>query len=389
MIKNTRLVVVDALRGFALFGLFMVHMVEYFELYWHNPEPHIVNDVVFFLFGGKAYAIFALLFGLSFSIVIENQKNKGIDFRTRFCWRLLLLALLGYLHSLLYSGDILQVLAIAGFYLVLVSRLSNTWLFVLSILFVLQAPMMMQIYYYSAFPNDVIQQPMHWNLMGSARQTIIEGGFYEMLTTNSWQNQLGKWVFFYESGRIWTILGLFTTGLLLGRIKFFEKLTEYQNIITKVFIGAISLLLVSKLLAYLIPSFSFTGIVLWQMQQLISSYQSLSLMILGIITFIYCYRIEFFTRLFSVLIPCGRMSLTVYISQSLICIPIFYPFGLGLYENIGQPLSLLLGFVLWLAVIAFSHLWMKHFYFGPFEWLWRKATYLGLSQETKFRRTII
>jgi uncharacterized protein len=108
---SQRIIVVDSLRGFALFGLFIVHMVEYFELFWYAPEWGWVHDTIFFMFGGKAYAIFALLFGLSFFIIMDNQARRGVDFRWRFAWRLTLLAAMGYLHGLLYSGDILQVLA--------------------------------------------------------------------------------------------------------------------------------------------------------------------------------------------------------------------------------------------------------------------------------------
>ena len=88
-IKRSRITVVDCLRGFALFGLFIVHMVEYFELFWYAPEWGWVHDTVFFLFGGKAYAIFALLFGLSFTrirttiargrVIVDNGQLPHLD----------------------------------------------------------------------------------------------------------------------------------------------------------------------------------------------------------------------------------------------------------------------------------------------------------------------
>ena len=63
-----RITLVDSLRGFALMGLFLVHSIELFELYWKNPVDSKVHDIIFFLFAGKAYAIFAMLFGISFFI---------------------------------------------------------------------------------------------------------------------------------------------------------------------------------------------------------------------------------------------------------------------------------------------------------------------------------
>src|SRR4051812_23709964 len=135
-----RIEVVDVLRGYALMGLFLIHMVEYYELYWADPVPSGVNSTMFFLFGGKSYAMFALLFGVSFFIIMDGQARKGVDFRVRFLWRLLILFAIGFAHSLLYGGDILQVLAVTGVLLVPLYGASNRVLFALGMFFVLQGP---------------------------------------------------------------------------------------------------------------------------------------------------------------------------------------------------------------------------------------------------------
>jgi uncharacterized protein len=67
-----RITLFDVLRGYALMGLFLIHMVEYYEVYWRQPTPGWVNTGTFFMFGGKAYAMFALLFGVSFFIIMNN-----------------------------------------------------------------------------------------------------------------------------------------------------------------------------------------------------------------------------------------------------------------------------------------------------------------------------
>ncbi|WP_324828099.1 hypothetical protein [Qipengyuania zhejiangensis] len=56
-----------------------------------------------------------MFFGFGFATIMTNQRARGIDFTGRFVWRLVLLLLNGTLHSLIYSGDILQVLALRGF----------------------------------------------------------------------------------------------------------------------------------------------------------------------------------------------------------------------------------------------------------------------------------
>src|SRR5688572_7527864 len=120
-----RIELVDALRGFALMGICLVHFMEYFELYWINQDPTFLHNFIFFLFAGKAYAIFALMFGLSFFIIMDNQAKKGVNFSYRFAWRLVVLLAIGYIHTLYYLGDILSVLGVIGLSLLFVQNLGN------------------------------------------------------------------------------------------------------------------------------------------------------------------------------------------------------------------------------------------------------------------------
>lgn len=90
--KNTRIETVDALRGFAVMAIVLVHNLEHFifPVYpentpaWLNVLDQGVSNVVFSLFAGKAYAIFALLFGFTFYIQWNNRKLSGKDFGYRF-----------------------------------------------------------------------------------------------------------------------------------------------------------------------------------------------------------------------------------------------------------------------------------------------------------------
>jgi uncharacterized protein len=89
-------------------------------------------------------------------------------------------------------------------------------------------------------------------------------------------------------------------------------------------------------------------------------------------------------RLLRYLIPPGRMTLTLYIGQSLIFVPVYYGFGLHMWDRITQPESLILGLVAFAAQLVFATLWFRHFHYGPLEWLWRAAT--RLSRDVPFRR---
>ena len=74
--------------------------------------------------------------------------------------------------------------------------------------------------------------------------------------------------------------------------------------------------------------------------------------------------------------PAGRMTLTLYVGQSLFFVPLFYPFGLGLYERLSQEEALALGLVAVTLQLAFAGAWFLRFQYGPLEWLWRCATWL-------------
>ena len=112
---SSRLGVVDALRGFALLAIVLLHNLEHYNIYFiPNSQPEWLQiidkgvwDTLFFLFAGKAYATFSLLFGFSFYIQYHNAEKGGIDFRGRFAWRMVLLFLFAQLHALFYNGDIL------------------------------------------------------------------------------------------------------------------------------------------------------------------------------------------------------------------------------------------------------------------------------------------
>ena len=104
---SERLGVVDALRGFALLAIVLLHNLEHYNLFlvpenvpaWLQTIDKYAWDILFFLFAGKAYATFSLLFGFSFYIQFHNAEKRGIDFRGRFAWRMCLLFLFAQLHA--------------------------------------------------------------------------------------------------------------------------------------------------------------------------------------------------------------------------------------------------------------------------------------------------
>ena len=145
-LKTPRIEVVDALRGFAIMSIMLLHNIEHFD-YYYFPEAlpecvkvldKVIWETLFFLFGGKSYAIFALLFGFSFYIQNDNQEKKGKDFRGRFIWRLLLLLGFGFVNTIFYEGDILMIYAVLGLALIPVCKWNDKAVFITAVILMLQ-----------------------------------------------------------------------------------------------------------------------------------------------------------------------------------------------------------------------------------------------------------
>jgi uncharacterized protein len=375
-----RIVLIDCLRGYALMGLFLIHMVEYFELYWDNPVPSRVNTAAFFLFGAKSYAMFALLFGVSFFIIMDRQAKKGVDFRLRFIWRLLVLLAIGFLHSLVYSGDILQILAITGLFLVPLYRFSDRALLITALFFILQVP-------------TVILHALNFTFVLSSddiRAAVFEadkhGSLLDVLRVNVWDSRLGNWEFMLNSGRIWNIMGLSQLGFLIARKEFFTNLERYRKTYSKVLISAlvasVLLMWLGESIANLVTNQAAHTIV----AQVLELYTNNALMFTALFGLIVLYyNFEAIARVLRLFSPCGRMTLTLYVGQAVLCVPIFFGFGLGAYAYLGQAWSLTLGVALWVLQVWFAHAWFKRHHYGPLEWIWRAATLL--RTDIPFKRT--
>jgi uncharacterized protein len=384
-----RVELVDALRGFALTGICLVHFMEYFELYWINQDPTFLHNLIFFLFAGKAYAIFALMFGLSFFIIMDNQARKGVNFSYRFVWRLVILLAIGYIHTLYYLGDILSVLGVIGLSLLFVQGMSNRWLVALALLCLLQLPFYYQ--FFAALNNlpGANDNPAFFSLFGDVYAAIEKATFSELLLLNGSDGLYAKWIFFVESGRGLQLIGLFLIGLVLGRIGFFTQTEKFDHSRIK----ALGLALLAVIIFYCLDKyvaqlpenyFQEAGMAKWYLQQLLGSYLSTAIMASLILLFIQLYLWQRSGKLLNLLAPCGRISLSIYLVQSLVGVPLFYPYGLGWYKTLGQTNSLILGIIFYALLMMLAHWWVKRFHYGPVEWLWRSATYM--TTKVPFKR---
>lgn len=380
--RHERVDVADVLRGFAVMAIILLHSIEHFNFYsfpdasnqpgWLNFFDKAIWDGLFFAFGSKAYGIFALLFGFSFFIQDDNQRMKGKDFRLRFCWRLFLLFVIGQFDAIFFTGEILVLYALVGFILVLTCRLSTRILIILGSFFILQPICLYQMIragFDPAYEIVKIDSGPYWGATYAAQSG---GSFIDIVKVNLWEGQLASLAWAWEHGRLFQTAGLFIFGMLIGKSGWFksEYLPRWSRVLAFAIISYFPLNGINNMMGDYVANPNF----MTPFKILVSSLTNLCLMMMLItgVMFAY-YRTVSLSRLLSLLIPYGRMSMTNYVTQGIIGSAIYYNWGLHLQMGITGSVLIGIGIFLlqWWACVW----WMKARTHGPLEYIWKKATW--------------
>lgn len=381
--RHPRVYVADAMRGFAVLAIILLHSIEHFNFYsfpdpasqsvWLNFCDKAIWDGLFFMFGGKAYAIFALLFGFSFFVQHDNQRIAGRDFRLRFCWRLLLLFAIGCVNAAFFTGEILVMYSIVGFVLVATCRLSTRWLVVLGAICMLQ-PVAVYHIVRSLLSPDYTIPSVDWVSCWQATNEVQSGGtFLETVKVNLWEGQLFSLGWAWDNGRIFQTAGLFISGMLIGRQGWFmrPRLRNWGWVLTFALMAFFPL----RGLQAMLPDYVSDANVLSQLKIIVTSLANLSFMFIwvsGIL--IGFYSSDRVRRYLSLLIPYGKLSMTNYVTQSIIGSAIFYHWGL--YAHLGTTASVFVGVAIFAVQYAFCRFWVGRHGHGPLEYIWKKATWI-------------
>ncbi|WP_313537175.1 DUF418 domain-containing protein [Sphingomonas sp.] len=383
---GNRLDVVDVLRGFALMALFLVHVIESYELFWAGEKPGRITDVVFTLFMGKSFSLLALCFGFSFFILMDRAAQRGQDFTARFAWRLLLLEGIGFLHSLIYRGDIMQTLAAIGFLLLFFNRIRSNAVLLGGAVFCLIGPSLIVQLVAGAMGAAWANAPAQSSI-DPGMPIYLSGDLWQVLRVNLWAGQQSKYWFFLEYGRMVQILGLYLLGLVLGRTDFFGDLAKSRAWRRPALLGtALLAVLLFVTREPLRASFSSLGYGLgadrayWALLNMWLDLAGTAFWALLVLA-LYDGPAR---RLVQPLAAPGRLTLTYYVLQSAVFVPIFYHYGLGKYDDWDAATRLWVALGAIAVQILVAHWWLARFQYGPIEWVWRALTYL--RRDVPFRR---
>jgi uncharacterized protein len=380
--SSSRLDVIDALRGFAIVSIMLVHNLEHFDLShnvtgltdWMKALDSSIWETIFFLFSGKSYAIFSLLFGVTFYIQFHAREQRGEDFRPRFAWRLALLFGFGLVNSLFYEGDILTFYAVIGLVLIPVARLGNAAVFAIACLLMLQPLEWLVFFKALQHPDVKIADPASWAYFGKNYAYLSADSLSATLAGNITNGKLATINWTWESGRMFQMPSLFMLGMLAGRKSLFIVSPQSRRFwITTLLLAAllfIPLYAAQSHLGQWFPNAALRN-PLWV---IVSTWGNLALMLVLVSTFVLLFHAAPLLRVFA---PLGRMSLTSYVMQSVVGSFIYYGYGLGMYRVTGATYCLLIGLTLALLQSWFSVWWLARHKQGPLEALWHRATWVS------------
>ena len=381
---NTRIDVADILRGVAIGGIILIHFIEQLNFYVF-PEPSspfwgAVNqgvwDTVFFLLAGKMYAIFAMLFGLSFFIQHDNQAQKGVDFRLRFLWRMVLLFMFGLFDLLFYNGDILCVYAACGVLVIPLIRASDKVLKVIAFLLLLQP---IELVYLIIGAIDPSASPLdlgsldHFNAVAVAQE---HGSILDVAVAGLRHGQQVNFLWAIENGRLTQTIFFFLIGIMIGRRRLFYNEGNNLEFWKKVLKGAAVAFAILVPLYYIVPKQFNSACISNSLNVMLNMWKNLSMMLMIVsgITLLY-YQTDAKKWLIKIA-PYGKMSLTNYLSQSIFGAMLFYNWGFGLFRYCGHTVALLMGAGFILLQYLFCTWWLKNHRRGPFEELWARLTWI-------------
>lgn len=396
VLPANRVAMLDTLRGFALFGVLMVNMQFFHDpmtaFLFGFPETATGADkasilIIKFLFMGKFFLIFSLLFGYGISIFLSKTLTSGVSILPVLRRRLGVLLLIGVLHFvLLWAGDILVYYAIFGFVLLLFNKVSNKglvkwsiWLvsisIVLSTLLWLLIRMAMQILEAAPALDASYAEAVKTlqNMMENVARIYSSGTYREMVSMRLHDIQfLGLILPFVLP----MVLPMFLLGLLGGRKQLIENYSDHLPFFRKSMWVGLSVGLPSNLLfVYAFLNIKQMPMVVNSVLYTIGSLGGIFMGLFYISTLVLLASKNKLKTFSAWMSPVGKMALTNYLLHSIICTTIFYGYGFGLIGQIGAFQGVLLAIVIFIVQIPLSRFWLSRFYYGPFEWLWRILTY--------------
>lgn len=392
--SRERVLEIDVLRGFAIFGILLVNVVYFAEpVYrevldptWPAPADRWVDAAVAFLAQGKFYTLFSLLFGLGLALQMERARERGTPLAPLFTRRLLVLLAFGLAHAFLFWwGDILTYYALLGFVLLGVRRASPRVLVRRAVLLA-ALPLLLN----AALTGLALvgaEAPEAQASLEQARAQYREAyqRAMEVYRSEDWlamiPRRIADWGFATMgtvlNGFMFLILAMFLLGLAVGKLGIARRPAEHLPLLRNTLAWGLLLGVPGNAL------FVALGRGADPLQPGLGLLASVAGYLVGAPALCLAYAAGLvllmqrpgWRRRLAPLAAVGRTALSNYLLQTLVMTTLTYGYGFGLYGRIGPALALALAVAIYSLQVPLSRAWSRRFRFGPFEWVWRSLTY--------------
>ena len=395
----------DVLRGVALFGVFLVNLVQFNSRNVMATETQLLSlpnapfdltlfDVLGWLFFDKANTIFAFLFGLSFYLQMQRLEARGADFDVLYLRRLGVLLGIGILNVVfVWAWDILHLYALAGFALFALRNVSNRDLFAFGLICaVVGRAMQKTLTEFTGLGTWTGETGQYTEAAVLVRQQLSEAGDYFGIVQNflEWTlidylaNGLIVGWFFYALGR-------FLIGAWVGRHGWITRARDYLPQWRRLARWMLPLGLLMEGVATMLrasPGIDRSGhqYFLGDLTHLFAVPVLATGYVAALVTM---YHGPIGHRLLAPFAWLGRMALTNYLAQSFVIAFVLFGVGpgLALAGKIGTTALVGIVIVAYVAQLLLSRWWLGRFAFGPAEWVWRALTY-GKMPSWRLSKTV-
>ena len=328
---------------------------------WLN---HLIDVMVAGLLEFKAFSIFSMMFGIGFAIQAERAPQRQVHVFVFLLRRFTILLALGLIHLLLiWNGDILTLYAVCGLIAIPFLRLPPRILVVTGVAIIL-LPYVISLPV--SFPSDAAMAA-HWPL---ATRVYRDGNFADIMRIR-WE-ETTRFIVPLLLLVLPQTLGLMLCGASAWKAGVLRKPESLRPTLKVVFISALA---IGATLTTLKIFANSTGTHLPISPALLDLFSYMPLALSYFIGLLLILQHPRSLRLARPIAAAGQMALTNYLSQSVILGVIFYGYGFGLFGRIGSAAGALIGVIFYSVQIFWSQSWLRHYRFGPVEWLWRSLTY--------------
>lgn len=382
-VERDRIQVLDVLRGIALLGMFLVHFSDFST--GGNGTDEVYRRAVYLLFEERFWATFGILFGVGFAIQLRRADARGEAFAARYVRRLVTLAAFGFAAHAFFGFNVLLGYAAWGFALLLFRRWSVRALVIATAVSAMSLNLyaIARVSYRAAtIGEQAVRAEMASKVAAmrefrAANQKAQQSPSYRAV----FAARLAHMRWFYAQSYSFlpvNTLTLFLLGLLGLRLGLFDEPERHRRLIASIAVFGVVSWAVSWWVLPLMPERTgptfIGGVILTSAQYGFGLVRAmwLAFAYIGVVLLLVA-RDRAWLRRLAAFAWTGRMALTNYMIQIAILDLSFSKYALGI--EVRPLVGLTLALALFFIDAMFSRWWLARFRYGPFEWLWRSATY--------------